>query len=500
MAIHNALSKTTPVHYPITRPWRARFAKRAFDILGAALGLLLLAPVFGLLAILIKRDSPGPVFFRGPRMGRDSRIFEILKFRTMRECSDSYSGPKVTAHDDPRITPLGKWLRDSKLNELPQLWNVLIGEMSMVGPRPEDPEIASRWPVQARREILSLRPGITSPASIAYHDEEKLLSRGNLMGDYLEKIAPDKMRLDRLYVRHHTLMTDMDAIFWTLIVLLPRIERPHYEGWLFGGPFTRLARPFFTWGFLDFLTALFSAALVGVVWRAFTPLHIGWNWAPLVALGLAFEFGLLNLLLGLPRVEWSRAAPEDIFSLFLSCGIVFVLNTLADMYLQLVNIPNGYLLAVSLVTLIGFIVTRYHLRLLIGLAQRWVSIRRDGMALGERVLIVGAGSSGEMVTWLLRRADFGHLFRVHGYIDDDPAKQGMRYDGVPVLGTTADLPMLIKREDIGLVVYAISHMSATDRNHLFSACRNTAVRLVVFTDALQSFQSHFAPASTAQNV
>ena len=126
--------------------------------------------------------------------------------------------------------------------------------------RPEDPEFAARWPEEARREILSVRPGITSPASISYHDEEKQLSPDNLMGDYLEKIAPDKMRLDRLYVRHHNLMTDLDAIFWTLIVLVPRVSiQPKSEGQLFGGPFTRLLRPLMNWTVIDFVIALLGA-------------------------------------------------------------------------------------------------------------------------------------------------------------------------------------------------------------------------------------------------
>ena len=128
---------------------------------------------------------------------------------------ESFRGARITAKDDERITPTGRWLRDTKLNELPQLWNVLVGEMSLVGPRPEDPEFAKTWPADLREEILSVRPGITSPASISYRDEEKRLSSDNLIGDYLNKIAPDKLRLDSLYVRHHTLLTDLDTIFWT---------------------------------------------------------------------------------------------------------------------------------------------------------------------------------------------------------------------------------------------------------------------------------------------
>src|SRR5262245_28632466 len=108
--------------------------KRILDLVLAFLGIIFLTPLFLIVAILIKRDSPGPVFYRGLRAGRNGRNFNILKFRTMYETPDSYAGPQITAVDDPRITPVGRWLRDSKLNELPQLWHVLIGAMSLVGP------------------------------------------------------------------------------------------------------------------------------------------------------------------------------------------------------------------------------------------------------------------------------------------------------------------------------------------------------------------------------
>ena len=497
------INDTTPIQTPVLttapslRIWYARFVKRAFDITAALFGLLVLAPLFGVLVIIIKRASSGPVFFRGPRMGYNGVIFYILKFRTMHENADSYAGPRITAHGDGRINPLGQWLRDSKINELPQLWNVLKGEMSLVGPRPEDPEIAAAWPEDARCEILSIRPGITSPASIAYHDEEKRLSPDNLLGDYMEKIVPDKLRLDRLYVRHYTFMTDLDAIFWTLIVLIPRLARyPRTEGQLFGGPFTRLVRPYLSWTFLDFAIALAGAIGVGLVWRIFGPLNIGWDWALLIPLLLALQFGVVNTLLGLGRVEWSRAAPDDVFGLFLSCALVAIASTLGSLFLPRVNIPNGYILIVSLVVLMGFITARYRLRLLTGFASRWVNFRARGYGIGERVLIAGAGSGGEFVTWLLHRPDFQHLFNLIGYVDDDPSKQGMRYDGVSVIGTTADIPALVKKEDIGIIFYAIGQIDVQDRDRILQNCRQANTRLVILSDVLQSLESHLIPVTS----
>lgn len=197
-------------------------ARRLIDITISSIGLLLLSPLFIWLAWKIKRDSPGPIFYRGPRLGRGGNIFYMFKFRTMYEDSHSYTGPRLTTVDDPRVTPLGRWLRDTKLNELPQLWNVLAGEMSLVGPRPEDPEIGARWPRKIRDELLSIRPGITSPASVRYHHEETLLQSGNLMQSYFSSILPTKLRLDQLYVRRRSLLLDLDVIYWTFRILLPR--------------------------------------------------------------------------------------------------------------------------------------------------------------------------------------------------------------------------------------------------------------------------------------
>jgi lipopolysaccharide/colanic/teichoic acid biosynthesis glycosyltransferase len=204
--------------------------KRFLDTLVSAFGLLLLSPLFLFLAWRIKRDSPGPVFYRGPRLGRGGQVFQILKFRTMYEHPQSYTGPRVTAQDDPRITPLGKWLRYTKLNELPQLWNVLVGEMSLVGPRPEDPELGMAWPLDVREEVLSVRPGITSPASVQFHNEEELLAANPVMNSFMEDIVPAKLHMDQLYVRHHSLWQDLVTLFWTFKVLVPKLGGKYISG------------------------------------------------------------------------------------------------------------------------------------------------------------------------------------------------------------------------------------------------------------------------------
>ena len=469
-------------------------AKRSMDIFFSALGLLLLAPFFLLVALKLKREGPGPVFYRGPRVGMDGIEFGILKFRTMYERPESYQGARITARDDKRITPTGRWLRDTKLNELPQLWNVLVGEMSLVGPRPEDPEFAKTWPRDLREEILSVRPGITSPASISYRDEEKQLSSKNVISDYLNRIVPDKLRLDSLYVRHHTLLTDLDTIFWTFIVLLPRLGKTRVpESWLFGGPLSRFLRRYLSWFAIDFLLALASITAVGLVWRAGGPLDVGVLPAAFMAVSLAFSLSFFNVLLGLKSVSWSRPAAEDTLKLILSCLLVgFSIALLHTLFGLRPDLPNEFLLIAGLLTLFSFIAARYRLRLLTGLASRWVSLRRSSIGTGERVLVIGAGEGGDFASWILRRPDFRRYYQVVGIADDDPAKQGMQFSGVKVLGTTGDIPDLVKHHDIGVIFYAIGEAAPSDKERILASCHKTGLPLVLISEVIDSLHQQFA--------
>lgn len=194
-------------------------AKRAFDLLLSALGLLLLAPVLLLLALWVKLDSPGPVFFRQERVGRFGRPFFIHKFRTMRVDN---AGLQITVGVDPRITRAGRVLRAAKLDELPQLWDVLRGAMSLVGPRPEVPRYVALYPPQLREIVLSVRPGITDPASLSFRNESELLAAAaDPEREYVEVVMPTKLRLAAAYVRRATLRSDLRVILATLGALRP---------------------------------------------------------------------------------------------------------------------------------------------------------------------------------------------------------------------------------------------------------------------------------------
>lgn len=190
---------------------------RLLDLLSSTLGLILLFPFFLLIALLIKFTSSGPVFYRGLRVGKDGKLFHLFKFRTMVTDADRH-GPGITTVGDPRITPIGAWLRRYKLDELPQLINVLNGDMSLVGPRPEDPRYVTQYTAE-QKEVLKFRPGITSAASLTYRHEEEILSGADLETVYRIKILPSKISIDLAYLSKRTLISDLFLIVRTILSL-----------------------------------------------------------------------------------------------------------------------------------------------------------------------------------------------------------------------------------------------------------------------------------------
>jgi lipopolysaccharide/colanic/teichoic acid biosynthesis glycosyltransferase len=193
--------------------------KRAFDIFAALLGLMLLWPLLLVLALWVKLDSPGPVFFRQERVGQGGRLFRIHKFRTMVHEPEA-SGLPLTVGQDARITPAGRVLRRHKLDELPQLLDVLVGDMSLVGPRPEVPRYVAHYPDHLREKLLSVRPGLTDPASIDHLDESERLGRSSdPERTYIEEILPVKLRQAEHYVDHASLALDLRVLWRTLRAL-----------------------------------------------------------------------------------------------------------------------------------------------------------------------------------------------------------------------------------------------------------------------------------------
>lgn len=199
---------------------RGRALKRTFDFVVAAAALLLLSALIAAIAIAIKLDSRGSVFYRARRVGLGGRELRMLKFRKMR---GGATGPALTGPDDERLTRLGRFLGKTKLDEIPQLWNVLTGSMSLVGPRPQDPMF-----VELRRadydEILQVKPGITGLYQLAFARESDLLEGHDHVADYVRRMLPVKVYLDRIYVAHRSMALDLQILAWTAVAVFLRID------------------------------------------------------------------------------------------------------------------------------------------------------------------------------------------------------------------------------------------------------------------------------------
>lgn len=217
--------KCTNRDWGVRNGFYIRFGKRILDIIGAMATLVIAGPILFLCAVAVRLESRGPVFFRQWRVGQNGKPFRVIKLRTMIHGADT-QGPKITASGDPRITTVGRFLRKTKLDELPQLFNVLRGEMSLVGPRPEVPEYTVKYSL-AERKVLDAKPGITGPASLAHINEEQLLAgRPDKEHFYVTTIMRRKLQLDLAYCGKISLFQDLKNIFQTARALLSLPDFP----------------------------------------------------------------------------------------------------------------------------------------------------------------------------------------------------------------------------------------------------------------------------------
>jgi lipopolysaccharide/colanic/teichoic acid biosynthesis glycosyltransferase len=210
-------------------PLASRVARRALDLAGSLVGLLVASPVLITASVLIRAESAGPALFAQTRVGRGGRPFRIFKLRTMRAAQGA-AGSAVTAANDPRITRVGRFLRRTKLDELPQLINVLRGDMSLVGPRPEVPRYVAYYPSDLGALVLSVRPGITDPVSLQFRDEQTLLAaQQDPERYYIEVLLPQKLALSARYVGDRTLASDLGIVASTIATVFLRRPAASHE-------------------------------------------------------------------------------------------------------------------------------------------------------------------------------------------------------------------------------------------------------------------------------
>jgi diguanylate cyclase (GGDEF)-like protein len=339
-----------------------------------------------------------------------------------------------------------------------------------------------------------VRPGITSPASVVYRNEEDLLQSSNLMDTYLWDILPTKLRLDQLYVRNRTVVSDLDVIFWTAVGILPRLKGFSIpEHLLYWGPLSQFTVHYLGWFLIDFVVSFSAVATAGIIRRLSTPFDLGLNVAVPIALAIAFTFSLINSLAGLNRINWSRATLQDAIDLALSTAIVTVLVLVANLvFPQGARFPVSVILVSGALSYFGFVAVRYRMRLLTAVAYRWLRARSQSMtSLGERVLIVGAGEVSRFAIWLLSNENLTQAFTIVGMVDDNPRKVGTKIDGYTVISTTSAITELVKKYDIGLILFAIADIQPTEQERILAICQNTGVRIIPIPDILDQLKAQF---------
>jgi len=427
-------------------------ARRVLDLIIALVGLILLSPLFLFIALWIKFDSSGPIFYLAKRVGRDGHPFLLYKFRSMVSGADK-QGPGITTAGDSRITPVGRFLRRSKIDELPQLINVLRGEMSLVGPRPEDPRYVALY-TPAQRRILLHRPGITSAASLTYRREEELLAGDNWELVYRTEVMPAKIRIDLDYFERRSLLSDLTLIFRTVMATLS-ITPPTFSYRSLTGLRMRYLMT------IDLLLIL-AALVISFVIRYEALVSVGpylrENWAifvvaPLVRLPIYYSFRLYYRL-------WRYASTAELrmimLASLLSSLVIYVINFDILPYLNLPNCPSRSIWALEGVLSMLFLGgTRLLLRIL---QERMhpsdIARLRTVVESPSKVLIAGAGDAGAVI---LREMQMNPQLGLKpiGLVDDDLSKRRLSVHDVPILGDRYAIPELVKTHAIDQIIIAM---------------------------------------------
>lgn len=456
--------------------------KRLVDILIASLGLLVLSPFGLLIAIAIKLDSAGPVFFRQERVGRGGVPFRIFKFRTMRPVSGAHL--QITVDGDQRITRVGALLRRTKIDELPQLIDVLRGTMSLVGPRPEVPKYVAHYPPAWRERLLSVRPGITDFASVHFRRESELLAESpDPENTYIEDVLPQKLKYALHYVDNPSLRNDLKVIRITLgIVVEPLFEGAKramriedIEFWV------RIEHLLSRLGRWNRRVALaIDAAIVLVCWHLTYLFRLGFErWQPgrpsyddYVAFAVVICYSLSLSMVGVPRGLWRFFGFDDFRRIIVGCLLAGLISACAVLMLQLVGVARAVLVLHPLFCVFAMSIVRMGYRLLWEHASHRAT---GGASEPRRALVLGAGERARQLVSSMHRQ---HGWSVLALLDDDVATHGLRIAGVDVIGGVAELRMPHVLAGATHIVIALDRTEPDEVERIAELARSTGLTVL----------------------
>lgn len=427
--------------------------KRFLDIFVALVLFALLSPALLLISVLVRLDSPGPVIFRQKRAGLNGKEFLLYKFRTMIEDAPNI-GPVITAKNDPRVTQIGRVLRFTKLDELPQLLNVLKGDMSMVGPRPEVPKMVAFYDDE-QKQVLSVKPGIMGSSQITNRDEEQQLIEGAGVEDfYVKKILPEKIRTDLNYIRNRDPFKDLKILLGGgITIIFTSLKLPYI--------FESKRRVLFL--FFDLIISALS------FWFCFvlrfegrvpdTEMQIFETLLPLVLIVRAPCF----IYFGLYQTLWQYLGMQELISIIKAVTVGSFLLPFIPFLFQ-TDFPPRSVLIVDWLLLITFLGgSRIVFKLT---AER---LRRPMLVTKKNVLIIGAEDTGEfLVREFIKNPAMG--YRPVAFLDNDPQKLGVRIHGVKVMGQIAHLSQVVRVRKVDEIVIAMSQVSGNEIREIVKTC------------------------------
>jgi len=423
--------------------------------------------MYPVVALLIKIDSRGPVFYRCQRVGLNGRIFPMFKFRTMYETPNNL-GPSVSPQGDPRVTTVGRVLRRLKLNEFPQFINVFKGDMTLVGPRPESPDLAALYPESARK-IFSVKPGLIGPNQIMGRNEEELYPPGvDPQKFYLEEILPQKLPLDLQYIEDRSLLKNLKyLVLGVWVTVTGAIGRRHLwdnrsQLFLFVCDIVLCLASFTLAHFLRFDAVAAPEAM--------SALYALLPWAVLVRLPIFIAFGYYHVLIR----HLSLYDIKRVFQGIALASAVFIT------FAYLAGLTPGYSRGVFLID--WFCLTT----LLIGyraLAKKlYLRFKAPAVAEApaEKVLIWGAGDCGELCLRFLQKERQPH-YEVIGFIDDNPKKRGKRLGGVKIMGDRHHLDIISQLYKITQIFIAVANAPWHELQKMLKICAAAGLRPQVFS-------------------
>lgn len=443
-------------------------ANRFFDIVVSLAGFLLLLLMLPWIALLIKLDSRGPVFFLCDRVGLGGKIFKMYKFRTMYQTPRSLGG-SVSPLGDPRVTPVGRFLRRVKLNEFPQFINVLKGDMTLIGPRPEAPDLAALYPDSAKK-IFSVKPGLAGPNQILGRNEEEMYPPGvDPTKYYIEYILPRKLPLDLEYINDPSFIKNLKYLILSVkVTLFGAIRRQHLVD--------NATQIFFI--LADIMLCIFALTLAHylrygsfakpVLYRSFVSVL---PWALLIRIPIFLYFGFYHTLIRHFSFYDIKIIVKGVtVSSVVLIGLLLLirLETFTEYgrgvflieWFCLVNLLAGY-------------------RIVLKKLFNHYKAESNGQEHQRRVLIWGAGDAGELCLRYLQK-ERGSSYETIGFIDDDPKKRSYRLNGVKVLGNRDHLKILVQLYKIQEIFVAMPSVAAHDIKKALEICDNLGVDAKLF--------------------